>query len=46
MIFLPIQFGGYVPQNSECKFFVMNMEAIATFMFYMNRLLAMSFDDR
>jgi hypothetical protein len=45
MFFLPIQFGGYVSQNSECKFSVMNTEAIATFTFYMNQLLAMSFDD-
>jgi hypothetical protein len=68
--FLLIQFGGYVPQNSECKFFLstyggcshihvlydstschefgqsLNTEATAMFMFYMNRLLAMSFDGR
>jgi hypothetical protein len=31
-----------VPQNQECKFFYQNAEAIATFKFYINRLLAMS----
>jgi hypothetical protein len=35
-----------MPQNSECNFSVKHMEAIATFMFYRNRLLAMSFDGR
>jgi hypothetical protein len=35
-----------MPQNSECNFFLLNTKTMATFMFYMNRLLAMSFDVR